>query len=56
MRHLYLFYAYFFWRSQKNILVLHLLVEFAKDTLEAKLIKEEKSEGSNRHNYIPYWA
>lgn len=27
-----------------------------KDTLEAKLIKEENSEGSNRHNYIPYWA
>lgn len=27
-----------------------------KDTLEAKLIKEESAEGSNRHNYIPYWA
>ena len=27
-----------------------------KDTLEAKLIKEEKTEGGNRHNYVPYWA
>ena len=27
-----------------------------KDTLEAKLIKEEHSEGNSRHNYIPYWA
>lgn len=27
-----------------------------KDTLEAKLIKEENSERNNRHNYIPYWA
>lgn len=27
-----------------------------KDTLDAKLIKEESAEGSNRHNYIPYWA
>ena len=27
-----------------------------KDTLEAKLIKEENAEGGNRHNYIPYWA
>ena len=25
-------------------------------TLEAKLIKEEHSEGNSRHNYIPYWA
>ena len=27
-----------------------------RDTLKAKWIKEENSEGSNRHNYIPYWA
>ena len=27
-----------------------------KDTLDAKLIKEENTEGSNRHNYLPYWA
>ena len=27
-----------------------------KDTLEAKLIKEESQEGVYRHNYIPYWA
>ena len=27
-----------------------------KDALEAKMIKEENAEGSNRHNYIPYWA
>lgn len=27
-----------------------------KDTLEAKLIKEESQEGASRHNYIPYWA
>ena len=27
-----------------------------KDTLEAKLIKEENTEGGNRHSYIPYWA
>ena len=27
-----------------------------KETLEAKLIKEQNVEGSNRHSYIPYWA
>ena len=27
-----------------------------KDTLEAKLIKEESQDGASRHNYIPYWA
>ena len=27
-----------------------------KDTLEAKLIKEESLDGASRHNYIPYWA
>lgn len=27
-----------------------------KDTLEAKLIKEEGQDGASRHNYIPYWA
>lgn len=27
-----------------------------KDALEAKQIKEESSEGGNRHNYLPYWA
>lgn len=27
-----------------------------KDTLEAKLIKEESHDGASRHNYIPYWA
>ena len=27
-----------------------------KDTLDAKLIKEESQEGASRHNYIPYWA
>ena len=27
-----------------------------KDALEAKLIKEENTEGGNRHSYIPYWA
>ena len=27
-----------------------------KDTLEAKLIKEESQEGVYRHSYIPYWA
>ena len=27
-----------------------------KDVLDAKLIKEEYSEGGSRHNYIPYWA
>ena len=28
----------------------------SRDTLKAKWIKEENSERSNRHNYIPYWA
>ena len=27
-----------------------------KDTLDAKLIKEENPDGGARHNYIPYWA
>jgi predicted HTH transcriptional regulator len=27
-----------------------------KDTLEAKLIKEEGQNGGARHNYVPYWA
>ena len=27
-----------------------------KDTLDAKLIKEENTEGGTRHNYLPYWA
>ncbi|MCI5981861.1 MAG: putative DNA binding domain-containing protein [Bacteroidales bacterium] len=27
-----------------------------KDTLDAKLIKEDNAEGTNRHNYLPYWA
>ena len=27
-----------------------------KDTLEAKLIKEENPDSGARHNYIPYWA
>lgn len=27
-----------------------------RDTLEAKLIKEESQDGASRHNYIPYWA
>jgi len=25
-------------------------------TLRAKLIKEESSDGNNRHRYIPFWA
>ena len=27
-----------------------------KDTLDAKLIKEENPDGGARHNYVPYWA
>ena len=27
-----------------------------RDTLQAKLIKEESSDGNNRHSYIPFWA
>ena len=27
-----------------------------KDTLDAKLIKEDSQDGGARHNYIPYWA
>ncbi len=27
-----------------------------KDALDAKVIKEENTEGTGRHNYIPYWA
>ncbi|MDO4179940.1 MAG: ATP-binding protein [Bacteroidales bacterium] len=27
-----------------------------KDTLEARLIKEENPDGGSRHNYVPYWA
>ncbi len=27
-----------------------------KDTLAAKLIKEESQDGASRHNYLPYWA
>lgn len=27
-----------------------------KDAIDAKLIKEETSDGGNRHNYLPYWA
>lgn len=27
-----------------------------KDTLDARLIKEENPDGGSRHNYIPYWA